>query len=77
MSENPSGGKSPLVNIAAKITASFNCCNSDTKEQNTHIHDNTVNGDTDLQKIMKTTSNLSQDVIPSVVSEEQPDTEWY
>lgn len=75
MSENQAGGKSPLVNIAAKITASFNCCNSDNKEQNTHIHHNTVHGDTDLQKIMKTTSNLSQDVIPDVETADPLDRE--
>lgn len=66
MSDNTTG-KSPLLNLAATVIATVTCCTTDVKEQNTEIHHNNILGpnETELgQKVIRSTSNTSVDVIP-------------
>lgn len=68
-SPDPAVPKNPLLNLAASVIANINCCNCDHTEQNTYVHDNIVTGEV-LQndnKIVASTSNISQDIIPKVI----------
>lgn len=58
--------KSPLVNIAASIVATIKCCTSSDTETTTNVSDNIIHGD---PKLVKTTSDLSVDIVEAKPSE--------